>query len=79
MATENPLSLDELKQQALSAGYTKIQRDAPNALTVSLSSWNGFSSHVSGGLSATVTYYLAGNRVRVRKTLEKEDYWYMLS
>jgi hypothetical protein len=73
------VSPDELKTEALSRRFTKIKRDEENAREVALKDWHGFSSHVSGALYATVTYYLEGNRVRVRKALDSEDHWYTLS
>ena len=79
MSETGSMNLDELKKEALAAGYTKIQREAPNAPTVSLSDWKGFSSHVTGGVYASVAYYLEGNRMRIHKTTEKEDHWYTLS
>lgn len=73
------MSLDELKEAALKAGYSRIQREEENAPIVDLRTWNGFSSHVIGHMYATVEYYLEGNRVCIHKTLEREDHWYLLS
>jgi hypothetical protein len=74
MAESKEISLEAI--QALN--YTTIQREDGSAPAASLRDWRGFSSHVSGGLYATVTYYLEGNRVRVHKALEHGDHYYIL-
>jgi hypothetical protein len=76
---EGPMSIEELKEKAKARGYTRIKRDAEYAVVVILENWPGFSTHVSGALSAAVNYYLVGDRVRVEKALEETDHWYVLS
>jgi len=72
------MTLTELKEEA-GKKFTKIQRDEPNAPAVSLKDWNGFSPYAGGPTAtATVTYHLEGNRVRVHKALEG-DHGYILS
>jgi len=72
-------TLDELKTEIQNRGFTRVKRDAENAKEVALKDWTGFSSHISGGAYAMVTYYLEGNRLRVHKALQQEDHWYTLS
>jgi len=72
------MTLAELKEEA-GKTFRTIQRDEPSAPAVSLEDWNGFSPYAGGPtMTATVTYHLEGNKVRVHKTLEG-DYWYTLS
>jgi hypothetical protein len=83
-ATSQPSTLEEIKKAALALGYTKIQCETVISPAVYLRYWTGFSSHVKGGMYATVDYYLEGNKsdrhkVRVDKALEEDDHWYILS
>lgn len=72
------MTLQELKDVA-GKQFKTIQRDEPNAPAVSLKDWNGFSPYAGGPTStASVTYHLDGNKVRVQKALEG-DYWYVFS
>jgi hypothetical protein len=74
MSESKEISLAEIK----ALPFETIQREAKGAPVVPLQKWQGFSSHVSGGTYATVTYYLEGNRVRVHKALEDGDHYYIL-
>jgi hypothetical protein len=82
--TSEPMTLEDLKKEARAFGYTKIQRTLENSRVEHVIDWRGFSTHVEGGMYATVTYYLEGNKsdghkVRVHKALEEGDHWYILS
>ncbi|HEV7551838.1 MAG TPA: hypothetical protein VGP65_09150 [Candidatus Angelobacter sp.] len=84
LAAAQPKTLEEIKKAALALGYTKIQCETVISPAVYLRYWTGFSSHVKGGMYATVDYYLEGNKpdrhkVRVHKTLKDEDHRYILS
>jgi hypothetical protein len=84
LAATQPKTLAEIKIAAMALGYTKIQCQSVISPAVYLRYWTGFSSHVKGGVYATVDYYLEGNkserhRVRVRKTLKDDEHRYMLS
>jgi hypothetical protein len=68
--------LELLKDEALCRGFTKIKRDEENAKEVLLKDWSGFSGHVSGMLYATVIYEMQGNKLRIQKTLDSNEYWY---
>jgi hypothetical protein len=74
MSGSKEVSLEEIKALA----FTTIQREIEGAPVLPLKDWMGFSSHVSGGMYASVTYYLEGNRVRVHKALEDGDHYYIL-
>jgi len=78
------MTLDEIKEKALSLGCTKVQRQLENARVVELKDWKGFAPHISGAMFAQVDYYLEGNKangfkIRVHKALEDGDHWYALS
>jgi hypothetical protein len=77
------MNLEELRERALASGYTKIQGDAEGAPVVSLKHWRGVSADRAGGPGdvniASVNYYIEGNRVRVKKALVEQDFWYVLS
>jgi hypothetical protein len=85
LAATQPKTLEEeIKKAALALGYTKIQCETVISPAVYLRYWTGFSSHVKGGVYATVDYYLEGNKsdrhkVRVHKTLKDDDHRYILS
>jgi hypothetical protein len=84
LAGRQPKTLEEIKKAALALGYTKIQCETVISPAVYLRYWTGFSSHVKGGVYATVNYYLEGNkserhRVRVHKTLKDDEHRYILS
>jgi len=77
-----PKSFENFKRVALAQGFANIKGDAENYKVVSLSGWNGISSHMPGGGtggSASVDYYLDGDRVRIHKALDANEYWYTLS
>jgi hypothetical protein len=80
------MSLDELKQKARMAGYTKICLHAEGARPVDLAQWRGVAAGETWGtlegLQAVVTgqvvYHLEGNRVRANRAGDKE-FWYVLT
>jgi hypothetical protein len=77
---EMAASLDELKTEAKKLGFTKIGREVDNAPWVPLESWNGFSGATgSPHFTVQVDYWLEGNRVRVTRALDDQEYWYTLS
>jgi hypothetical protein len=73
------MELEKVKTTASALAYTTIKSDEPNARPVPLATWKGFSSHVSGTLFATVTYFLEGNKVRVHRVLDEKDHYYTLN
>lgn len=76
---EMAASLEELKAEAHKSGYTKIKRDVDGAPWVLLEKWNGFSSHTSSPyVSVQVQYWLEGDRVRVTRAMDDQEYWYIL-
>src|SRR3984893_338222 len=84
LAATQPKTLEEIKIAAMALGYTKIQCETVISPAVYLRYWTGFSSHVKGGMYATVDYYLEGNkserhRVRIHKTLKDDEHRYILS
>ncbi len=77
---EMAASLGELKAEAVKRGYTKIRRDVEGSPAVPLESWNGFSGHTSTPyISVHVQYWLEGNRVRITRAMDDQEYWYTLS
>lgn len=73
-------SLEELKTEARKLGYTKIKRDGDNAPWVPLESWRGFSGGTdTPHFTVQVEYWLSGNRVRITRALDDQEYWYTLS
>ena len=74
-----PIYLDELKSEAKNLSYTRIRRDGDTQWRP-LESWGGFSASTGVALmTVQVVYYLEGNRVRVRRALDDQEYWYTLS
>ena len=75
-----PMTLAELKEAASKCGHKRIQR-TDGGSPVALESWPGYWAGVPGNphMSASVEYYLEGNKVRVRKAFESETHWYILS
>lgn len=79
------MNLEELKEKALAAGYTKIRLDAEGAPPVGLAQWRGKATGETWGthqsLPAVVTrqvvYHLDGNKVRTKRAGDKE-FWYIL-
>lgn len=80
------MNLDELKQKALAAGFTKICRDAEGAPPVSLATWRGVSADevwrkfesLPAIVAKQVVYHLEGNKVRAKRAVDKQ-FWYILS
>jgi len=76
---EMAANLEELKEEASKRGYTKIRREVAGAPMVPLESWNGFSGHTrTPYVSVQVQYWLEGNRVRVTRAMDDQEYWYTL-
>jgi hypothetical protein len=74
-----PMRLDELKTAAKELGYLIIKGDRESGWRP-LTSWNGVSSGTNvPNASVQVYYYLEGNRVRVTKALDNQEYWYTLN
>lgn len=77
--TAQPLGLDELKDEAAKRTSTEVKRDEDGAPWVPLATWNGFSWHTGiPNFSVQVDYYLEGNRVRITRAGEEQEYWYVL-
>lgn len=77
---EMSASLEELKAEALKQGYGKIKRDVEGAPSVPLESWNGFSGQTSTPyVNVQVQYWLKGDKVRVTRAMDDQEYWYELS
>ena len=80
------MNLDELKENARTAGYTKIRGDAEGAPLVDLAQWQGVGTGETRGtfqgLLAVVTkqvgYHLEGNKIRAKRAGDKE-LWYVLT
>lgn len=80
------MNLEELKEEARTAGYTRICLDAEGARPVSLAQWPGVATGETRGtfhgLPAVVTrqvvYDLEGNRVRAKRAGDQE-FWYVLT
>lgn len=70
---------EQFKNEALCRGFTRIKRDEDGAKEVSLKDWPGFSGHVTGTMYATVIYNLEGNKLRIQKAADTNEYWYTLS
>jgi len=74
------MNLEQLKEKARAAGYTKIRLDAEGALPVDLTQWRGIATaetwRTHHGLPAVVTrqvvYHLEGNKVRAKRAGDKE-------
>jgi len=72
-----PMSLDELKTAVQQ--YSEVKGDADNARWVPLRTWKGFWSGTdTPNMSVQIDYYLEGNRVRVKRAMDKQEYWYTL-
>jgi hypothetical protein len=72
--------LEEVKADAIKRGFTRIKRDVDGAPSVPLGTWNGFSGHTNTPyLSVQVQYWLEGDRVRVTRAMDDQQYWYILS
>lgn len=79
VSEEIAASLDELKAEVKKRGFTKIRREVEGAPWVPLESWNGFSGSTdTPHLTVQVDYWLAGDRVRVTRALDDQEYWYTL-
>ena len=77
---EMAADLEELKAEAIKRGFTSIKRDVDGAPRVSLRTWNGFSGHTSTPyVSVQVQYWLEGDRVRITRAMDDQEYWYALS
>ncbi|HVA00081.1 MAG TPA: hypothetical protein VMV34_00345 [Terriglobia bacterium] len=80
------MNLEELKEKARAAGYTKIRPEAECAPPADLAQWPGVATgetwETHQGLSAVVTrqvmYRLEGNKVRAKRAMDKE-FQYILS
>jgi hypothetical protein len=80
------MNLEQLKEKARTAGYTKIRGDAEGAPLINLAQWRGVATGESRGthqgLPAVVTrqvaYHLEGNRVRAKRAGDRE-FWYILT
>jgi hypothetical protein len=80
------MNLEELKENALAAGYTKIRPDSEGVPPVDLAHWPGIATGETWGthqgLPAVVTrqvvYHLEGNKVRAKRAVDKE-FQYILS
>jgi len=76
---EMAVDLEQLKTYALKRGYTKIKRDVDAAPWVPLKHWRGFSGATQTPyMSVQVEYWLQGDRVRITRALDNQEYWYML-
>jgi hypothetical protein len=72
------MNLGELKSEAKRLGYSQIKRDGDETWR-ELKSWNGLSAHGNVALMTVhLSYYLDGNRVRVTRALDDQEYWYSL-
>jgi hypothetical protein len=80
------MNLEELKEKARAAGYTKIRLNAEGALQVDLVKWRGVSTGETWGMhqglpavkTRQVVYYLEDNTVRAKRAGDKE-FEYILS
>ena len=80
------MNLEELKEEARTAGYTRIRGDVEGAPVVDLGQWLGVATgearEMLQGLPAVLTrqvvYRLEGNKVRAKRAGEQE-FWYVLS
>jgi hypothetical protein len=70
--SDQQLNLRQLKEQAKSRGYTKIQRQKKGAPIVDLTAWNGVSAEAVGGAFTYVAvwYRLDEDHVTVNKSGE---------
>jgi FRG domain len=76
MATD----LAEVKAEAAKRGYTRIRRDVENAPWVPLESWRGFSGSTDVPyFTVQVEYWLEGDKIRVTRALDDQEYSYTLS
>jgi hypothetical protein len=77
---EMAADLEELKAEAMKRGYKRIRRDVDNARWVALENWSGFSGQTNTPyMTVQVEYWLQGNKVRVTRALDNQEYWYTLS
>jgi hypothetical protein len=77
---EMAADLAELKAEAMKRGYTRIKRDVDRAPWVPLESWRGFSGSThTPHYTLQVEYWLEGDKVRVTRALDDQEYWYILS
>ena len=77
---EMAADLAEVKAEAAKRGYTRIKRDVDKAPWVPLESWRGFSGGTNTPhYTVQVEYWLEGDKVRVTRALDDQEYRYTLS
>ena len=74
------MNLEEVKQKAKAAGYTKIRLNAEGARPVDLAQWRGVGTGETRGtlqglpgvVTRQVVYHLEGNEVRAKRAGDRE-------